>query len=58
MKINLAPAIRGCDGENDRANRLNFPHCDTMGSAPLHGFSAQSIDSVSVILQEAQGFRV
>jgi hypothetical protein len=40
------------------ANGLKLPHCDTMGSVPLHGFPAQSIDSASVILQEAEGFRV
>jgi hypothetical protein len=48
----------GCDAENERADGLKVPHCDTMGSVSLHGFQAQSIDSASVILQEAQGLRV
>jgi hypothetical protein len=58
MNINLVPAIGACDADNNRASGLEFPHCDTMGSVSLHGFQAQSIDSASVILQEAQGLRV
>jgi hypothetical protein len=58
MNVNHVLAIGACDAENNRANGLKFPHCDTMGSVPLHGFPAQSIDSASVILQEAEGFRV
>jgi hypothetical protein len=30
MNINPVPAIGVCDADNNRANGLKFPHCDTV----------------------------